>query len=57
MKPDLEASYDRLRAKLQALQEAPVKDFGQIDQIIEQLEKLQLAIKARHGIQGNNPNE
>jgi hypothetical protein len=35
MKRDLEADYARLRAQLQALQEAPVKDFAKIDQIIE----------------------
>lgn len=57
MKPDLEASYARLRAQLQALQEAPVKDFTRIDQLIDELEQLQLAIKAQHGLQGNNPNE
>jgi len=57
MKPDLESGYARLRAQLQALQEAPVKDFAKIDQLVEQLEKIQLAIKAQHGIQGNNPNE
>jgi hypothetical protein len=57
MKPDLESGYASLRAQLQALQEAPVKDFAKIDQLIEQLEKIQLAIKAQHGVQGNNPNE
>jgi hypothetical protein len=57
MKRDLEADYARLRAQLQALQAAPVKDFAKIDQLIEELEKLQLAIKAEHGIQGNNPLE
>lgn len=57
MKRDLEADYARLRAQLQALQAAPVKDFAKIDQLIEELERLQLAIKAEHGIQGNNPLE
>lgn len=57
MKRDLEADYARLRAQLQALQAAPVKDFAKIDQIIDELEKLQLAIKAEHGLQGNNPIE
>ena len=57
MKPDLESGYARLRAQLQALEEAPIKDFVKIDQLIEQLEKIQLAIKAEHGIKGNNPNE
>jgi hypothetical protein len=57
MKPDLEAEYRRLRAQLQALQAAPVKDFQTIDQLIDQLEQLQLAIKGEHGVKGNNPNE
>ncbi|MFS2032452.1 hypothetical protein ACEN8I_00350 [Polaromonas sp. CT11-55] len=57
MKRDLEADYARLRAQLQALQAAPVKDFAKIDQLIDELEKLQLAIKAEHGLQGNNPIE
>ena len=57
MKRDLEADYVRLRAQLQALQAAPVKDFAKIDQLIDELEKLQLAIKAEHGIRGNNPLE
>jgi hypothetical protein len=57
MKPDLESGYARLRAQLQALQAAPVKDFAKIDQTIDELEKLQLAIKGEHGLKGNNPNE
>jgi len=57
MKRDLEADYARLRAQLQALQAAPAKDFAKIDQLIDELEKLQLAIKAEHGLQGNNPLE
>lgn len=57
MKRDLEADYARLRAQLQALQSAPDKDFAKIDEIMEELEKLQLAIKAEHGIRGNNPLE
>ena len=57
MKRDLEADYARMRAQLQALQAAPVKDFAKIDQLVDELEKLQLAIKAQHGVQGNNPLE
>ncbi|MBW8720852.1 MAG: hypothetical protein JF626_02810 [Polaromonas sp.] len=57
MKSDLEVKYADLRAQLQALQQAPIKDFARIDQLIDQLEKIQLAIKAEHGIKGNNPNE
>lgn len=57
MKPDLTSEYVRLRAELEALQKAPVKDLPRIDQLIDQLEKIQLAIKAEHGVKGNNPNE
>jgi len=57
MKPDLEADYARMRAQLQALQAQPVKDFAKIDRLIDELEKLQLAIKAEHGVRGNNPLE
>ncbi|WP_153976302.1 MULTISPECIES: hypothetical protein [unclassified Polaromonas] len=53
----LEADYADLRAQLEALQAAPVKDFARIDQLIDELEKLQLAIKAEHGVKGNNPIE
>lgn len=57
MKPDLQAEYVRLRAQLEALEAAPVKDFPRMDQLIDELEKIQLAIKAEHGLKGNNPNE
>lgn len=53
----LQAEYDHLRAELQGLMMAPVRDFLRIDQLVDQLELLQLALKAAHGIQGNNPNE
>jgi len=57
MKPDLKADYTRLRAELEALMAQPVKDFPRIDQIVDQLEQVQLAIKEEHGVKGNNPNE
>lgn len=57
MKPDLKTDYDRLRAELQALMMQPVKDFLRIDQIVDQLEQVQLALKEEHGVKGNNPNE
>jgi hypothetical protein len=57
MKQRLESRYAELRAQLQALQAAPVKDFVKIDRLIDELEKLQLAIKEEHGIKGNNPLE
>jgi hypothetical protein len=57
MNTDLESDYQRLRAQLQALQAQAVKDYPRIDQLIDALERLQLAIKERHGLKGNNPNE
>lgn len=57
MKPDLKADYARLRVELEALMMQPVKDFLRIDQIVDQLEQVQLAIKEEHGVKGNNPNE
>lgn len=54
---DLEIEYQRLRETLQILQAEPVKNFAAIDALIDQLERLQLAIKGEHGIKGNNPNE
>jgi hypothetical protein len=57
MAQDLPAHYDYLREELERLMAEPVKDFAAIDQLVERLERLQLAIKAQHGIKGNNPNE
>ena len=56
-KPDLQAEYDSSRATLERLMAEPVKDFPAIDQLIDRLELLQLAIKGEHGLKGNNPNE
>lgn len=55
--PNRQSEYDGLRTELQRLMMAPVKDFLRIDQLVDQLELLQLAIKGEHGIRGNNPNE
>jgi cell division FtsZ-interacting protein ZapD len=57
VKPDLKLEYARMRAELQALLEAPVKDYPRIDELVNELERVQLAIKGEHGIKGNNPNE
>ena len=54
---DLESEYDHLREELERLMTEPIKDFPRIDQLIDQLELLQLAVKEKHGIKGNNPNE
>jgi hypothetical protein len=56
-RPSLQARDDELRAELVRLMKAPVRDFLLIDQLVDQLEQLQLALKGEHGIQGNNPNE
>lgn len=55
--PDLEREYGQLREELQRLMAEPVKDFPAIDELVDRLELLQLAIKEQHGVKGNNPNE
>lgn len=57
MNPDLQAEYDQLREQMERLLTEPVKDFPRIDELVDRLELLQLAIKEKHGIKGNNPNE
>ena len=54
---DLPAEYQSSREQLERLMAAPVKDYPAIDELIERLESLQLAIKGERGIKGNNPNE
>lgn len=54
---DLESEYDHLREEMERLMTEPIKDFPRIDHLVDQLERLQLAIKEQHGIKGNNPNE
>ena len=53
----LELKYEHLREDLERSMAEPVKDFFRIDQLIDQLEMVQLAIKEEHGIKGNNPHE
>ena len=57
MSGDLSADYEQLREELQRKMAEPVQDFVRIDEIIDQLELIQLAIKGEHGVKGNNPNE
>jgi Spy/CpxP family protein refolding chaperone len=57
MTQDLPVQYQRLREEMERLMAEPVKDFAAIDQLVDRLERLQLAIKEQHGIKGNNPNE
>lgn len=54
---DMQAEYARLRKELERLLIIPVKDFQKIDALVDQLEQVQLAFKAQHGVKGNNPNE
>jgi hypothetical protein len=54
---DLESEYAHLREEMERLMTEPIKDFPRIDFLVNQLERLQLAIKEQHGIKGNNPNE
>ena len=54
---DLGADYARLREALEQEMGEAVKDFAKIDEIIERLALVQLAIKGEQGVKGNNPNE
>ena len=54
---DPQAEYARLRVELERQLTSPVKDFQKIDALVDQLERVQLAFKAQHGVKGNNPNE
>ncbi|WP_327081860.1 hypothetical protein [Polaromonas sp. CG_9.5] len=53
----MEKEYDQMREEMERLMTESVKDFPRIDHLVDQLEMLQLAIKEKHGIKGNNPNE
>ena len=52
---DAVAEYARLRQRLEDLNRADVKDMRAIDQVIDRLAAAQLAVKAAHGLIGNNP--
>lgn len=54
---DLRLRYDRMRAELEALMAQPVRDKPRIHHLVDQLERVQLQLKAALGIPGNNPNE
>ncbi len=49
--------YLKLRDILVTLQSAPEPDAAAIEDVIQALEKAQLAYKATHGLYGNNPND
>ncbi len=51
------AHYEALRLELQSLHAADVPDEKAIDAVIDRLAAAQLAVKAAHGLIGNNPNE
>jgi hypothetical protein len=52
-----QAEYERMRQQLESLLNHPDKDMAEVDRLINELDRLQLAIKAELGILGNNPNE
>ena len=54
---DLQKEYQIAREELERLMSEPIKNFPRIDYLVDHLEMLQLAIKEKHGIKGNNPNE
>lgn len=55
--PWLRRRYDRLRAELERLMAQPVRDLPRIHHLVDELERVQLQLKAAMGLQGNNPNE
>jgi len=52
-----QAEYERLRLRLQSLLAQPNRNLIEVDSLVGDLDRLQLAIKAELGIRGNNPNE
>ena len=46
-----------MRQRLESLLSQPDKDMAEVDRLVNELDRLQLAIKAELGIRGNNPNE
>ena len=57
MKAARQAEYAHMRQQLEGLLKQPDKDMVEVDRLVNELERLQLAIKAELGIRGNNPNE
>ncbi len=57
MNAALQAEYARMRQQLEGLLSQPDKDMVEVDRLVNELERLQLTIKAELGIRGNNPNE
>ena len=57
MNAALQAAYERMRQELESLLSQPDKDMAEVDRLVNELDRLQLAIKAELGIRGNNPNE
>ena len=54
---ELAVEYDRLRAELKQLLEAPVKDMAAVQRVVDRLDAVHQQFKAAHGLHGNNPNE
>ncbi len=51
----LRSQYAVLRAELEALMAQPQRDKPRIHHLVDELERVQLRLKAVRGIIGNNP--
>lgn len=53
----LRRRYDQMRAELETLMSQSARDMPRIHHLVDELEQVQLQLKAALGIEGNNPNE
>ena len=53
----LRQRYSELRAELETCMARPVRNMPRIHHLVDELEQVQLQLKAVLGIEGNNPNE
>jgi len=51
---ELSAEYDRLRAELKRLLEAPVRDMAAVQKVVDRLDDVHMRFKAAQGLHGNN---
>ena len=54
---ELQNRYQQLRSELEQRLAEPVPNLVRADELVDLLEQTQLALKERHGVHGNNPNE
>lgn len=53
----LQLRYHQLRERMEVLLAQPEKDMGEVDRLVDELERVQLDITAELGMKGNNPSE